>query len=129
MKTILVIDDDPEQGLLYEQDLSDAGYRVLRAMNGCQGLEMAREQRPDCVVLDINMPDIDGLEVLSRILAAQPQLPVILNTAYSGYQDNFMSWAADSYVVKSSNLAELKSHIEAAIAHAATAATAEKAVV
>src|SRR5678815_918882 len=101
MKTILLIEDDPEQGLLYEQELTDEGYGVLRAMNGHEGIQMAREQHPDCVVLDINLPDVDGLKVLSEILVAQPQLPVILHTAYTGYMDNFMSWAADAYVVKS----------------------------
>ena len=115
MKTILVVDDDPNQGRLYEQDLSDEGYHVLRASNGREGLEMALEQRPDCIVLDINMPQMDGLEALSRILEEQPGLPIIINTAYAAYEDHFMSWAADAYVIKSSDLTELKARIKEAL--------------
>jgi DNA-binding NarL/FixJ family response regulator len=57
------------------------------------------------------MPGTDGIETLSRILAIDNKIPVILNTAYSSYKDNFMTWAADAYVVKSSNLSALKQQI------------------
>jgi DNA-binding response OmpR family regulator len=70
------------------------------------------------VLLDINMPAMDGLEALSHILADRPDLPVIIHTAYAAYQDNFMSWAADSYVLKSSDLTELKARIKAALSRA-----------
>jgi DNA-binding response OmpR family regulator len=115
MKTILVVEDDPNQGLLYEQELMDEGYRVLRAMDGREAIKVVEEHRPDCVVLDINLPVMNGLDALSKILDAQPGLPVIINTAYASYQDNFMSWAADAFVVKSSNLTELKSRIKASL--------------
>ena len=58
------------------------------------------------------MPGMDGLEALPRILGIKEGLPVIMNTAYSQYQDSFMSWAADAYVVKSSDLTELKEKIK-----------------
>ena len=58
------------------------------------------------------MPGMDGLEALPRILGIKEGLPVILNTAYSQYQESFMSWAADAYVVKSSDLTELKEKIK-----------------
>ena len=113
MKTILVVEDDPHQGVLYEQELTDEGYRVLRAMDGREAIMMAAAHRPDCVVLDINLPVMNGLDALSRILDAQPGLPVIINTAYASYQNSFMSWAADAFVLKSSNLTELKMRIKA----------------
>ena len=53
------------------------------------------------------MPGMDGIEALSGILAKHPKLPVILHTAYSSYKDNFMSWSAHAYVVKSSDRSEL----------------------
>ena len=66
---------------------------------------------PDLVVLDIVMPGMDGIEILGRLLSHDNKLPVIFHTAYTGYQDNFMSWAADAYLIKSSDLTELKTRI------------------
>ena len=66
----------------------------------------------DLVILDIRMPGMDGLEALPRILGIKEGLPVIMNTAYTQYQDSFMSWAADAYVVKSSDLTELKEKVK-----------------
>ncbi len=91
MKTILVVEDAPNQGLLYEQELTDEGYRVLRAMDGREAIKVVEEHRPDCVVLDINLPVMNGLDALSKILDVQPGLPVIINTAYASYRDSFMS--------------------------------------
>jgi CheY-like chemotaxis protein len=68
------------------------------------------------VVLDIAMPGMDGIEALGRLLARNNQLPVILHTAYATYKDNFMTWSADAYVVKSQDLGELKSEIQRVLA-------------
>ena len=116
MKTVLVVEDDPRQGLLYEQELSDEGYQVVRTTNGREGLKAVKAQPFDCLVMDINMPVMDGLDALGRILALRPALPIILNSAFSSYKDSYMSWAADAYVVKSSDLSELKLRIKEAIA-------------
>jgi len=110
-KRILVVDDEINQGLLYEQELTDEGYDVDVAHTGEDAVEMVRKNPYDLVVLDIGMPEIDGLETLGRMLSMDNKLPVILNTAYPSYKDNFMSWAADAYVIKSSNLTELKEKI------------------
>ena len=110
-KRLLIVDDEINQGLLYEQELTDEGYIVDVANSGAKALEMAQQNPYDLVVLDIGMPDMDGLETLGRMLSMDNKLPVILNTAYPSYKDNFMSWAADAYVVKSSDLTELKDKI------------------
>ena len=68
------------------------------------------------VVLDIAMPGMDGIETLGRVLSKDNRLPVILHTAYATYKDNFMTWSADAYVVKSSDLSELKSEISRVLA-------------
>ena len=109
---ILVVDDEEHQGLLYEQELTDEGYLVDIVSSGYQALEKVKENMYDLVILDIGMPDMNGLETLGRMLSMDNKLPVILNTAYPSYKDNFMSWAADAYVVKSSDLTELKSKIK-----------------
>jgi len=70
-----------------------------------------RESHPDVIVMDIRMPGMDGIEAMSRILEEKNDLPVIINTAYTSYKDNFLSWSADAYVTKSADLSELKGTI------------------
>ena len=110
-KKILVVDDEVNQGLLYEQELTDEGYDVDVANSGREALDFVGKKEYDLVVLDIGMPSMDGLETLGKMLVMDNRLPVILNTAYPSYKDNFMSWAADAYVVKSHDLTELKAKI------------------
>ncbi len=112
MTTILLVEDDNNQRLLYEQELRYDGYKVVTATNGKEALEKVQEQLPDIVIMDINMPKMDGIEAMGRILSANKNIPVIINTAYSNYKDSFMSWAADAYIVKSSDLSELKGKIK-----------------
>jgi CheY-like chemotaxis protein len=111
MKTILLVEDSPNLGDLYQEELGEAGYHTLRACNGQEALQQMMQHRPDLVVLDINMPCMDGLEVMERMLAAQPGVPIIINSGYAGYQDNFRCWSAEAFVSKSSDLTELKSQI------------------
>jgi two-component system, response regulator, stage 0 sporulation protein F len=112
MKTILVVDDDEAIRTLLQEELEDEGYKILIATNARDALKMVAAEPLDLVILDIRMPGMDGLEALPRILGIKEGLPVILNTAYSQYQESFMSWAADAYVVKSSDLTELKEKIK-----------------
>ena len=112
MKTILVVDDDEAIRGLLQGELEDEGYKVLIAANARDALKMVETEPLDLVILDIRMPGMDGLEALPRILGLKDSLPVILNTAYSVYQDSFMSWAADAYVIKSSDLTELKAKVK-----------------
>ena len=112
MKTTLVVDDDDAIRTLLKDELVDEGYEVLIATNARDALKMVQEEALDLVILDIRMPGMDGLEALPRILGLKEGLPVILNTAYTQYQESFMSWAADAYVVKSSDLTELKAKIK-----------------
>ena len=111
MAKLLVVDDDRNQGLLYKIDLEDAGHEVTLAASGPEGLDALKVSRPDLIVLDISMPGMDGIETLGKILAQDRTLPVILNTAYSNYKNNFMTWSADGYVVKSGDTTELKNKI------------------
>jgi CheY-like chemotaxis protein len=116
MTTILLVEDDKNQRLLYEQELKLAGYDIVTASNGKKALEKVNEQLPDIIVMDINMPKMDGIEAMGRILSKNKKIPVIINTAYSNYKDSFMTWAADAYVVKSSDLSELKNRIKEVLA-------------
>ncbi len=119
MTTILLVEDDKNQRLLYEQELKHDGYEVVTASDGKEALGKIQEQLPDIVIMDINMPKMDGIEAMGRILSKSRAVPVIINTAYSNYKDSFMSWAADAYVVKSSDLSELKDKIKEVLANKA----------
>jgi CheY-like chemotaxis protein len=110
--TILVVEDDPNQCLLYANEIRAAGYDVITAHDGREALEVVEKTRPDLVVMDVSMPGIDGIEAMSRMLAKDHKLPIILNTAYATYRESFRSWSADAYVVKSSDLTELKTTIK-----------------
>lgn len=106
------MDDDEAIRTLLQEELEEDGYKVLIATNARDALKMVASEALDLVILDIRMPGMDGLEALPRILGIKEGLPVIMNTAYSQYQDSFMSWAADAYVVKSSDLTELKEKVK-----------------
>ena len=111
-KRLLVVEDEINQGLLYEQELEDDGYEVDVVNSGAEALEAVKINSYDLVILDIGMPEMDGLETLGRLLGIDNKIPVILCSAYPSYKDNFMSWAADAYVVKSMDLTELKEKIK-----------------
>jgi DNA-binding response OmpR family regulator len=118
MKTILVVDDEKNLRLFYEKELADEGYRVLLAADAREALECLKSVRPDLVVLDIKMPGMDGLEALGRIVSQDNSIRVILNSAFSSYRDSFMSWAADAYLIKSSDITELKAKVRELIGEA-----------
>ena len=102
MQRILVIDDDPAVTSILRRGLSYEGFAVDTASGGAEGLEIARERPPDLVILDIMMPGMDGLEVLSRLRAADEGLPVLFLTAKDAPADQIqgLQRGADDYVVK-----------------------------
>ena len=115
-KTILVVDDDENQRFLCQEVLTDEGYDVLVAKDGKEALEKVEQKIPDLVILDIVMPEMDGMEAMTRILRKHRKIPIILNTSYSRYREDFMTWAADAYVVKSGDFIELKEKIRELLA-------------
>ncbi len=112
MSKILLVEDDEHQAMLYQGELQADGYEVALAKDGREAVEMVSKVQPDIVVMDISMPGMDGIEAMGRILTQHNKLPVILNTAYASYKDNFLSWSADAYVIKTSDLTELKETIK-----------------
>jgi DNA-binding response OmpR family regulator len=110
-KRILLVDDDEGLRDFYEEEIKDEGYEVLTAKNGKEALLKLEKEKPDLVVLDIVMPKMDGMEALGRMIGKDKTIPIILHTSHPGYQEDFMSWAADAYLLKSTNLTELKEKI------------------
>ena len=112
MARILIVDDDENISALYEEELREEDYEVAVASNGKESIEMLKTFSPDLIVMDIRMPEMDGIEALGKIIAMHKNIPIILNSAYSSYRDDFRSWGADAYVVKSSDTGILKEKIK-----------------
>ena len=112
MKKILLVDDEENIHLLYREELEDAGYEVHSAMNGEEALKAHTDLRPDLVILDINMPGMNGIEVLRKLKEASPEMPVILSSAYQEFKQDLSSWASDDFIVKSADMRELLEAVE-----------------
>ena len=108
MTKILCVDDDLNLLRLYRDELAEEGYKVILAKNGKEAVKKFGEQKPDLVIMDIRMPQMDGIEALNAILGKDRRVPVILNTAYAQYKENFMTWGAEAYIIKSSDLTQGK---------------------
>lgn len=108
MKKILLVDDEEGIQMLYREELEDDGYEVISAFTGEEGLLKVKEESPDLVILDIQMPGMNGIETLRQMKMAKPDLPVILCSAYNEFKQDLGAWASDDYVVKSSDISELK---------------------
>ncbi len=113
---VLVVDDEPTIGDVVSRYLERAGYEAAVAENGYDALAQAQAQRPDVVVLDLMLPDLDGLEVMRRLRAQQrSRTAVILLTARSEESDRItgLRLGADDYVVKPFSPAELVARVDA----------------
>ena len=112
MATILLVEDDPNECTLYQRELGEQGHSVVVAHDGPEALAACEDATPDLVIMDVSMPGMDGIDVMSRMLCRNNKLPIILNTAYASYKEDFRAWAADAYVVKSADLTELKQTVQ-----------------
>ena len=111
MSKVLIVDDEKHIRLLYSEELEEQGYEVALASDGNDILDRIKNEKPDVVVLDIKMVSSNGLDVLQEIRNTFYNLPVILCSAYGSYKVDIKSIAADAYVIKSSDLTELKNKI------------------
>jgi len=125
--TILVIEDDPDIRELLSFSLSKEGWTILLASDGEEGLALLRSTNPDCVVLDIMLPGMDGLEILRALKAdgARKRLPVIMATAKGEESDIVagLELGAEDYVVKPFSPKVLAARIRSALRRAASRPT------
>ncbi|HEU5300093.1 MAG TPA: response regulator, partial [bacterium] len=112
MTTVLVVDDEPKIAQLARDYLEHAGFTVLTAGDGRTGLARAREDRPDLIVLDLRLPDIDGLDV-TRELRKDSPVPIIMVTARGEESDKLigLELGADDYIVKPFSPKELVARV------------------
>ena len=112
---ILVVDDDPTVTSVLRRGLAYEGFSVDTANSGPQAFAIARDHSPDLAILDVMLPGIDGYEVLSRLRAADSELPVIMLTARDAANDQVkgLESGADDYVVKPFTFAVLAARVKA----------------
>lgn len=118
--TILVVEDNPVNLELFLDILSETDYQCLSATDGPSALAIAREARPDVVLLDIQLPGMDGMEVLTSLKSMQEtqHTKVIALTAYAmkGDRETFLARGFDDYVSKPIKMKELLASIERQLA-------------
>ena len=114
--TILVVDDEPQIRRVLRSTLSSNGYDVIEAKNGQEAIEMAVGERPDLILLDVNMPGMSGLEACSKIRLSFAG-PIIMVTIRNSEQDKIVALdsGADDYVVKPFAMGELLARIRATL--------------
>jgi DNA-binding NtrC family response regulator len=115
MPKILVVDDEEYIRLLYSEELNEAGYDVITAEGCYKLLQKIEEEKPDLIVLDIEMVDCNGLDILQDIRSHFYDLPIVLSTAFDSYKEDMKSIAADFFVPKSYDLSELKRKVAMAL--------------
>lgn len=115
-KKVLIVDDDVKIVELVKLYLNRDGYSVITALDGNEALRLAREARPDLIVLDIMLPGIDGLEIC-RTLRAESSVPIILLTAKTTEDDRItgLDMGADDYVTKPFSPKELAARVRAVL--------------
>lgn len=115
MSTLLIIEDEAPILIGLEDALSQAGYQVLTARTGEQGLRLAQQEAVDLVLLDLMLPQMSGLEVLQRLRQHDPRLPVVILTAKGQEKDKLAGFqsGADDYITKPFSLKELLARVHA----------------
>lgn len=128
--TILVIEDELQIRRFLRTSLTSHGYTMLEASTGQEGVERAAQLHPDCVILDLGLPDVDGLEVLRRI-RSWSAVPVVILTARGQEQDKIalLDAGADDYLTKPFGVGELLARIRVALRRTASGPANENPVV
>jgi two-component system alkaline phosphatase synthesis response regulator PhoP len=129
VRTILVVDDEPEIVRLVRDYLENAGFGVVVAADGTEALRAARQHHPDLVILDLNLPSIDGLDV-ARSLRRDGEIPIIMLTARTQEADRVagLELGADDYVSKPFSPRELVARVRAVLRRFDTAQSSQPVV-
>lgn len=118
-KKILIVDDDASGRYMLSFLLRSHNYEILEANNGFEGLDKAHELKPDAILLDIQMPEMDGFEVCTRLKMEEKmkQIPIILFTSFSqaGHKKRAIEAGADGYIEKPVNPDVFVSQVESII--------------
>lgn len=115
MKRVLIVDDQPGIRLLLVELFRRENHETDVASNGLEALQRVEDQQPDCVLLDMKMPGMDGIEVLKKLKSVYPELPVIVMTAYdeSELTKEALEVGAVRYFVKPFDIFEVRDAVNA----------------
>jgi two-component system cell cycle response regulator DivK len=116
-KCILIVEDNPLNMKLFSAMVAAQGYGVLQAADGLRGLDLARREHPDLIIMDVDLPGISGLEA-TRLLKAEPEtcdMPIIITTAYE-YDDEIRASGCDGYMSKPISVADFVELIDSLMA-------------
>lgn len=115
-RCVLIVEDEPALRLSYQRAFQPR-YDLLFASTGAEAMELLAQHKPDVVVLDMRLPDTDGVELLRRIRQSKPTLPVIITTAYMSIEPQLkvLDLPHSGYIVKPFRLDELGARIDAAL--------------
>jgi len=94
MAKILIVDDEPNIRRLFRDELEEEGHTIEQAGDGAEALAETQRTNPDLVILDLRMPEVNGLEFLSKVRRIRPNIPVIVCTAVRGIESDYDLWAA-----------------------------------
>ena len=121
-KTILLVEDDPALALGLCDALEFEGFRVVHAARGQDAIDHAERHKPDCIILDLMLPDLNGYQVCEQIRRSDPRTPILMLTARSQEADKIrgLDAGADDYVTKPFSVGELIARIRAIFRRSAT---------
>ncbi|MFB0519207.1 MAG: response regulator [Acidobacteriota bacterium] len=107
MKRILVVEDNEDNLYLIKYILQKSGYKVIEARSGAEGVELAVQEKPDLVIMDVQLPDINGLEATRKIRASEAdgEIPIVALTSYAmvGDRERFLAAGCTGYIEKPIN--------------------------
>jgi two-component system KDP operon response regulator KdpE len=128
--TILIVEDEPEIRLFLRTSLLTEGYRIVEAENGERGVIEAGSHKPDLAIVDLGLPDLDGVEVIRRIRKWSP-MPIVVLSARAREQAKVeaLDAGADDYVTKPFGIGELLARVRVALRHAARAPSGKETLV
>jgi DNA-binding response OmpR family regulator len=126
-KTILLVEDDPNLALGLCDALEFEGFRVVHAERGSDAIEHAKKSAPECIILDLMLPDLNGYQVCEEIRRFDPRTPIVMLTARSQEADKIrgLDSGADDYVTKPFSVGELVARIRAVLRRAVRSSTLE----
>jgi len=127
-KTILLVEDDPSLALGLVDALEFEGFRVLHAARGTDAIDQARRTPPDCIILDLMLPDLNGYQVCEQLRRGDPRTPILMLTARSQEADKIrgLDAGADDYVTKPFSVGELVARIRAIFRRTARSSSSDQ---
>jgi two-component system KDP operon response regulator KdpE len=125
--SLLIVDDEPSVRRLLRTTLAGHGYRILEAASGRAALDLLARERPNALLLDLSLPDLDGLDVIRHVRGSGVSVPVIVLSSRNGEAEKVeaLDFGADDYVTKPFGMAELVARIRAALRRQALGQGAE----